>query len=757
MAAHLADAEAPRTLRYFCSDREQLAVNRIGGALETLAECSKGTLIVARERRAANADLIWLNTPSKAHKAACASVPYYNHVIGARQALEHKGRFSDLGERMGEACLWSRAFAHVKDLRNFVAAEHEHLRGAWVVKDATANSGAGLWFAASAEDLQQVCFHVDARTEVVLQQYLERPVLWEGRKLQYRCYCAWKGRTCYLYCGAMAQVCALKYEAPVSGDAMSLETHVTNVSCNVESARFVPERPITDVRHTYPAAFAAVLRALRSLARSCAPALAPAQNRFELVGVDVLLEEEEGSLKAHLIECNCPPNAYGSAAKGPVEEFHHNVMVSLLSLCVLDVPSKAWVAVDDVSAPATAFSTALGPALAWRRFRAAAKLAASVAERPPQASAAIALQARSHFAFFDDANRWAFLENGGGTQVPRHVVQASCNALQARWRDERGAAAREACRVFASKWLRCDTLFLAANASCALSSIGACLPEGAVILTDAAHDALLRPWARREVRWWRCDRHGALDLAELTPLLDDLIRMVCVPAASNVSGRVYDIEAIIETVRAACPQAFVVVDAVAYAPHRRPIFDADAVVVAFHKCFGPHLACCAVSQRFVDAVDASMLPSPNYFPHGRAWERGTLSHEACAGGAALQAYMDTYGSIDAFYESARLAEAAPFRRLLAFLRAAPRVTVLEAFGSVQPLPTVAFVHVALAPAIIVARARAHDVAIRCGDFLSPGLLAAAGLESVVRASLVHYNTVAEVDRLCACLERMGEW
>ena len=83
---------------------------------------------------------------------------------------------------------------------------------------------------------------------------------------------------------------------------MALETHVTNVSCNVESARFVPERPITDLRHTHPAAFAAVLRALRSLARSCAPALAPAQNRFELVGVDVLLEEEEGSLKAHLIE-----------------------------------------------------------------------------------------------------------------------------------------------------------------------------------------------------------------------------------------------------------------------------------------------------------------------------------------------------------------------------------------------------------------------------------------------------------------------
>jgi len=34
---------------------------------------------------------------------------------------------------------------------------------------------------------------------------------------------------------------------------------------------------------------------------------------------------------------------------------------------------------------------------------------------------------------------------------------------------------------------------------------------------------------------------------------------------------------------------------------------------------------------------------------------------------------------------------------------------------------------------------------------------AAGLTGVVRASLVHYNTAGEVDRLSACLERMGDW
>ena len=98
MAAYTAE---PRTLRYFVSDREPLAAKRIGGALQELENASSGQLVVQRERRAANADFIWLNTPSKAHKAACASVASYNHVVGARQALEHKGRFSDLAERCG--------------------------------------------------------------------------------------------------------------------------------------------------------------------------------------------------------------------------------------------------------------------------------------------------------------------------------------------------------------------------------------------------------------------------------------------------------------------------------------------------------------------------------------------------------------------------------------------------------------------------------------------------------------------------------
>ena len=127
-----------------------------------------------------------------------------------------------------------------------------------------------------------------------------------------------------------------------------------------------------------------------------------------------------------------------------------------------------------------------------------------------------------------------------------------------------------------------------------------------------------------------------LDLETLTPLLDASIKVVCLPAASNVSGRVYDVPTIIKCIREACPHSMIVVDAVAYAPHRRPVFDdADAVVVGIPQVFwaAPGLLRAVAAASLMEwlPVDYRLRSTTR---RGRAFERGTLSHEACAGAAA---------------------------------------------------------------------------------------------------------------------------
>ncbi|KAH8097544.1 hypothetical protein JL720_437 [Aureococcus anophagefferens] len=644
LKAALEDARVP--LKYYVSPRET-AQERVGGALDELAK-RHALLEVERVSEPGDADLIWLNTPSKAAKAACRDCAHYNHVAGARAALEDKCRMGELQRRMGERTLRSETFAD-------------------------------------------------------------------------------RGRA--------PRVCAAPYAAPVAGEALAGTAHVTNVSVNKDAdeaagGAFVPERPILDLAAAHPAQFAAMKRVLRA----------------------------------------------GSAAEGPIEAFHHALMVDVLDRFVVGGSARGrWVAVD-AGAPDVgpkAFSERFGPSLFWSKFDKASQRVAAAAyggrkdAPPPAASTAVAARARKRFALYASTHgssfdgSWAFFENAGGSQL--------------------GAAAKESARAFAAAFLGASgPCFFAANASTALDTVARALDGpwlgGAIVVCDASHEANVVPWLRlaagRELRTWRVDgAAGAPDLAALDGLLDDAVRVVAVPHASNVTGDVYDAATVVAKVRASCPGALVIVDGVAYAPHRRADaagLEADCYVCAFHKAFGPHLAAAALSSRLIDRV--ARFPAPG--AGARALEVGTVSAEACAGVAALRSYVEAAAAdsrraalddaLDAFYEGVALAEAAPLARLLAFLDAAPRATVLRGAGAVDKLPTVAFSHANLAPAAVVAEARHHKIALRCGDFLSPRLLDAvlpadARPAGVVRVSLAHYNTVAEVDRLCAALERMEKW
>jgi selenocysteine lyase/cysteine desulfurase len=58
----------------------------------------------------------------------------------------------------------------------------------------------------------------------------------------------------------------------------------------------------------------------------------------------------------------------------------------------------------------------------------------------------------------------------------------------------------------------------------------------------------------------------------------------------------------------------------------------------------------------------------------------------------------------------------------------------------------------MAPETIVRRVDAHGIGIRHGDFYARGVVSALGVEGVVRISMVHYNTLAEIDRAIAALD-----
>ena len=98
-------------------------------------------------------------------------------------------------------------------------------------------------------------------------------------------------------------------------------------------------------------------------------------------------------------------------------------------------------------------------------------------------------------------------------------------------------------------------------------------------------------------------------------------------------------------------------------------------------------------------------------------------------------------------------------RLLSYLRGKPTVRIIGA-GTVvngQRMPTVSFVVADKQSETIVRHVDQFNIGIRFGDFYAKRLIETLRLQShggVVRISIAHYNTDAEIDRLIQHLDEV---
>jgi len=212
------------------------------------------------------------------------------------------------------------------------------------------------------------------------------------------------------------------------------------------------------------------------------------------------------------------------------------------------------------------------------------------------------------------ADGYGYLDNAGGSAVLKPVaermshyllnhavqlgasyapsVQAGEKVLEARASVAQLINARhsEECVMAGS-----TTLLLQLLARAIAPSIGA---GDEIIVTHTDHEANIGPWQRlceergATLRVWSVDPSSLeLELHDLQALLGPRTRYVAMTHASNILGSVNPVAQVAERVHAC--GAKLVVDAVAYAPHRLvdvQASGADYYVFSFYKVFGPHFA-----------------------------------------------------------------------------------------------------------------------------------------------------------------------
>ena len=231
----------------------------------------------------------------------------------------------------------------------------------------------------------------------------------------------------------------------------------------------------------------------------------------------------------------------------------------------------------------------------------------------------------------------------------------------------------------------------------------------------------------------------------------------------DLLGEIVDIERITSLAHNA--GARVVVDGVAYAPHRAidvSAWNVDWYAYSTYKVYGPHMA--ALWGRR-DAL--AELPGPNHFfvreddlPY--KFEVGGPNHEGCAGICGLREYLAFVvgeadplaldrSAIERAFEIMTACELPLQARLIEYLRSRDDVRIIGPSDADESrVGTISFVHDSKSSAEITAAVDRSGIGIRHGHMYAYHLCEAAGLDpedGVVRTSLVHYNTMEEIERL----------
>lgn len=394
--------------------------------------------------------------------------------------------------------------------------------------------------------------------------------------------------------------------------------------------------------------------------------------------------------------------------------------------------------------------------------------------------------ARSQFPALADG--FAYFDNAGGSLVLKTVadrihdyllttsVQTGASYVHSQRASARLAEARARIALFMGA-RRPEEIVFGPSTTALVQYLARAMayqfkPGDEVIVTRFDHESNIGAWLGLEalgvvVKFWEIDKEGfEIRLDALERLLSPRTRLVAVTHVSNILGTIHPIAEIAKLVHA--HGAKIVVDGVAYAPHRAidvAALDVDYYVFSFYKTYGPHFA--ALYGKYDDLL---ALDSLYHYFYGRdkvpgKLEPGNPNYELAWGAAGIVDYFDALGgrtgeraAIARAFASIAAHEAVLGERLLAYLRDRNDIQIIGRRDSNAQtrVPTIAFKAVGRDSAGIVTEMDKGAVGIRHGDFHSRRLVESLGLaddHGVVRVSMVHYNTVEEVDRLIGGLDR----
>lgn len=379
-----------------------------------------------------------------------------------------------------------------------------------------------------------------------------------------------------------------------------------------------------------------------------------------------------------------------------------------------------------------------------------------------------------------------YLDNAATTQKPECVIQALVDYYRrdnsnvhrgAHTLADRATAAFEDARRKVARLLNAEdsrqiiwTRGTTESINLVAASWGrSTLQKGDRILVSAMeHHANIVPWQMvaaecgATVEPIPVDRSGTLDMTAFEAMLDARVRMVAVGHVSNALGSINPVERIVELAHAA--GALVLVDGAQAVAHWRVDVQAlgcDFYAFSAHKLFGPTgigvlygrrelLEAMPPYQGGGEMIESVSFAGTTYNQLPYKFEAGTPD---IAGAIGLGAAVDYLQALDragaARHEQALLKHAVAL---------AERVPGLVLVGTAAHKASVLSFNLAgVHPADLGTLLDQQGIAVRTGNHCAQPIMAQFGIPGTVRASFCFYNTLEDVDRLFAALDKARQF
>ncbi|MFN2491868.1 MAG: cysteine desulfurase-like protein [Pyrinomonadaceae bacterium] len=372
----------------------------------------------------------------------------------------------------------------------------------------------------------------------------------------------------------------------------------------------------------------------------------------------------------------------------------------------------------------------------------------------------------------------AYFDGPGGTQVPRHVVEAMSDYLyhhnaNTHWAyptsEETDAAIEKARHAFADL-LNAFSLEIVFGANMTTltfhlsRALATQLGSGdEVVVTELDHHANVAPWhqlvSERRVRVKTVKMipaTGQLNWESFEQSITDRTKLVALGVASNALGTINDIARATRLARSC--GALVFVDAVHYAPHALidvRALDCDFLALSAYKAYGPHIGVLFGKLHLLESIRfPKLLPAPDSAPE--SVETGTLNQEGIVGaGAAVDFLASLSGAgarrehLAATYSELHARSSQLTRTLWDGLATIKGVRLYGPTPEFARTPTVAFTVDRVPSSVVARKLAARGLFLSHGDFYAATVVERFGLgaEGLVRAGCACYTTADEIQRL----------